>query len=332
MKIKTLFYGFRHGHIYDAHKKITASDKFQIVGYLEENPKARAEAEKNLGVIFSDLDYGTWLKSDIDTVVIGNAYGDRGEAVIQALEAGKNIIIDKPICTNLEQLDKIAKLCANGKVHLQCMLDLRYLPQSIKARKIISGGELGTVRNVSFQGQHMLNYGIRPDWYFEPGMHGGTINDLAIHGIDIVRMVTGEEFSGIDAARTWNSYAVHTPNFKDCAIFMARLKNNAGVMADISYSAPNQSGIMPTYWEFRFWCDEGLLTYNFGTSAVTVFKKSEENPIVIPCEDTDYNYVDEFLEELSSGNNFVTKNVLQSSKIALTIQKWADERSEYAKI
>ena len=36
-------------------------------------------------------------------------------------------------------------------------------------------------------------------WYFEEGKHGGTINDIAIHGIDLVRYLTGKNVTKIGA-------------------------------------------------------------------------------------------------------------------------------------
>ena len=332
MKLKTLFYGFRHGHVYGVYHKIINSDSFEVVGCVEENDVARHDAQEKLGILFSNVDYETWLTRDVDVVVIGGAYADRGEAVIRALEAGKHVIADKPICTELAQWERISVLCRQSNLHLQCMLDLRYLPQTIEAQKQIRSGKLGAVRNISFQGQHVLNYGTRPGWYFEPGMHGGTINDLAIHGIDLVRMITGMEFVGVDAARTWNAYAAKAPHFNDCAVFMARMENGAGVMADISYSAPEYGGEMPTYWEFRFWCDQGLLTFCFGSNCVTIYKKGEAAPKVITCKGIGFDYVTEFLDALSSSDSTMTKNVLQSSKVALLLQKHAEERNAYAEI
>jgi len=32
-------------------------------------------------------------------------------------------------------------------------------------------------------------WGTRPAWYFEPGMHGGTLNDIAIHALDFIPWV-----------------------------------------------------------------------------------------------------------------------------------------------
>jgi len=48
--------------------------------------------------------------SNVDIVAIGDYFGIRGEMVMSALQSGKHVICDKPICTNLHELDVIESL------------------------------------------------------------------------------------------------------------------------------------------------------------------------------------------------------------------------------
>lgn len=326
MSFKILFNGFRHGHINGLYQKVTSSAIAEIAGCIEPNDEARAAAESTLGAVFSTRSYDEWLASDIDAVAIGNAYGERGQMIIKALKAGKHIIADKPICTSLSELEEIERISREKNLVVACMLDLRYLPQTAKACEILDSGALGEVKNVSFNGQHAIGYGSRPSWYFEEGMHGGTINDLAIHGVDLVRMLTHKEFSKIDAARVWNSYAYQNKDFKDSALFMARLEGDAGVLADVSYSAPSpQTFSLPSYWEFRLWCEKGMLTFNWADASVTVYADGEDKPIKYTDLPSGGDYLAEFLEEVENSGRRVTENVFASTKIALTLQAEADK-------
>lgn len=328
MELKILFNGFRHGHIYGLYQKVEASDFSVIAGCIEKNEEAKLAAQTALGAQFSDKSYDEWLSTDIDAVAIGTAYGERGTAIIKALKAGKHVIADKPICTDLAELAEIEKLAKEKNLIIACMLDLRYLPQTRKACEILDSGLLGEVRNISFNGQHPLNYGTRPSWYFEAGMHGGTINDLSIHGVDLVRMLTHQEFTKIDAARAWNSYATKEPNFKDCALFMARLENGAGVLADVSYSAPSQAFSLPSYWEFRVWCDKGMLQFNWATPSVTVYIEGKKDPVCYSDLAENGDYLSEFANEFQGGIRRMTDNILASTKTALLLQKEADKEAE----
>lgn len=327
-KLKILFCGFRHGHINGLYKKVAESDIAEIVGCVEENAEARAAAEKNLGATFSDRSYEEWLEiGDFDTVAIGNAYGERGKKVIAALRAGKHIIADKPLCTSAEELVEIRELSEKKNLKIACMLDLRYIPQTLRAKEILHSGRLGEIKNIGFTGQHALNYGTRPSWYFEEGMHGGTVNDLSIHGVDLVRMFTRSEFSAVDGARLWNSYAKEEKQFKDSAMLMARLESGAEVLADVSYSAPSQVFSMPTYWDFKIWGEKGLLTFNYINNSVTVYEEGTPEPLVFEGVESDNDYLTELVREIEEDTRCVTENVLRSTDAALFLQREADRRS-----
>ena len=323
--MKILFYGFRHNHIRALYKKALASPQFEIAGCIEPDDAAREAATAALGMDFSSMSYAEWLKTDIDAVAIGCRYGDRGAAVIEALRAGKHVIADKPLCTSLTEWQTICKLSEANDCKIGCMLDLRDLPQVARAKEILDSGRLGTVRNISFNGQHCIDYAHRPAWYFEEGMHGGTVNDLAIHGIDLVRLLTGMEFTHVDAARTWNAYATRHPDFKDCAAFLARLSNGAAVLADISYSAPSQVFSLPSYWEFRIWCDRGLMCLSYNDPAVTVWEEGATEPQRLDGIAPVCDYLGDFAAEVTSNARTLTESVLRSTETALLLQQYADQ-------
>lgn len=325
--LKFLFCGFRHSHVYTLYKQIALAPFAQIVGCIEPNAQARAAAAQALGAEFSPLPYRQWLQTDVDVVVIGNAYGLRGADVLAALRAGKHVLADKPLCTDLTQLEEIRRTALEKNLKIGCMLDLRDLPQVQAARRLLAEGSLGSVRSVAFNGQHCLDYDHRPQWYFEPGMHGGTINDLAIHGIDLVRRLTGQDFVQIDAARVWNAFAVKHPRFKDCAQFMARLQNGAGVLADVSYAAPNATPPLPCYWEFRFWCDKGMLTFSYPAKNALLYRKGEAEPTVLENAPTDDSYLEAFVQEIEQNTQAVTQGVLAATQTALELQRFADKEA-----
>ena len=324
--MKILFYGFRHNHIRALYKKALASPDFEIVGCVEPDPAARAAAEEALGIPFSNRSYVQWLADpELDAVAIGTAYGKRGEAVYNAMRAGKHVIVDKPLCTSIKELWAIETASERFGGKIGCMLDLRDMPQTARAKEILDSGRLGQVRNITFTGQHCLDYAHRPAWYFEEGMHGGTINDLAIHGIDLVRLLTGREFVHVDGARVWNAYATRHPDFKDCATFMARLDGGAGVLADVSYSAPSQVFSMPTYWEFKIWCAKGYLTFHYTEDGVTLYEEGAKEPEVLAGLPAEMDYLDELIEAVQTGDSTRTEEVLRSTQTALTLQAYADK-------
>ena len=320
---KIVFNGFRHGHVNGLYKAAKVCEDLEIVGCYEPDEAARKTASDTLGAEIVGDGYAEMLAA-ADIVAIGGRYGERGAAIIEALKAGKHIIADKPICTSMEELAEICRLSEEKKLSVICMLDLRYTASTQAAKAVLESGELGEVRNVSFNGQHCLDYGKRPMWYFEEGMHGGTVNDIAIHGVDLVRYLTGMDFTYADAVRSWNSYATAEPHFKDCSMFMARLENGAGVMADVSYSAPSVALSMPSCWEFRFWCEKGMMEFNYTSPEVRIYKEGEREVRRIQGEKTGENWLTDLLHEMETGDRTATRGALLSTEQTLWLQSQAE--------
>ena len=315
-----LFAGFRHSHIMGLYDMAVENPNVNIVGCFERDIKNSIVAD-NTDINFNFDSYEDALKDEsIDAVAIGDYYGIRGKMVIEALRHGKHVICDKPICTSLKELNTIEKLVKKTGLTVSCMLDLRYMPQADKVKKMIADGLIGEVINASFTGQHCLDYGNRPGWYFEKGKHGGTINDIAIHGVDLVRYITGKNLTEVRCAKTWNAFAKSEPDFGDCGQFMVDMEGMA-LMADVSYAAPKFNGIMPTYWEFYFWGTEGMIRFNLANNTIHVFKETEE---IIECPATTIEHMRDFIRETQGESTVLnTEDILKSQRQVLTIQKAA---------
>ena len=320
--MKIAFAGFRHGHILSLYEAAVKADDIEIVGCLEEDECAREAVKAAHGIKFNFCDYRALLSDkSVETVAIGDYYGKRGQMVIAALEAGKHVICDKPICTSLDELSRIESLSKERGLVVGCMLDLRFMKTAQKARALVRSGEIGRLLNASFTGQHCLDYGNRPHWYFEEGKHGGTINDIAIHGVDIVRFVSGKDLTKVCYAETKNGFASSEPNFKDMGHFVAEF-GELTLMADISYSAPKFDGILPTYWSFCFWGTEGLISFNLADDELHIYKRTET---VIKCGNEAPDHLRELALQIACGESLMTtEDVLKSQRQVLEIQRAAE--------
>ncbi len=316
------FAGFRHSHILALYDSVQQCEGVNLIGCFEENIAVKEQIEAEKGISFSYASYEELLGDDrVDAVAVGDYYGIRGKRIIKALMAGKHVIADKPLCTNLEELEEIQKLTQQTGLKVGCMLDLRYMPQVQKIKEMIQSGELGRVHIASFTGQHCLDYGNRPNWYFEAEKHGGTINDIAIHGIDLLRLITGKNLTEVIYAKTWNAFAEQEPHFHDCAQFIIKMED-ISVSADVSYAAPKCSEMLPTYWEFTLWGTKGMARFNLKEETLFVFRSEKE---VYSFEKTSPEMIQDFLKEVNGEISlFNTADVLETQKQVLLIQKAAE--------
>lgn len=320
--MKIAFAGFRHGHIWALYNSAVSNPEIEVVGCFEEDSSAREAAEQKIGKRFEFGSFDEILQNPrIDTVAIGDYYAKRGSLAIASLKAGKHVICDKPICTSLCELDEIERISREKGLQVSCMLDLRYIPHTAKAKEIIKSEILGKINIISFTGQHPLSYGSRPKWYFEEGKHGGTINDIAIHGIDLLRYLLGRDITEVEYAKTWNAFAEKEPSFKDCGQFIAKM-GDITINADVSYSAPRYS-ILPTYWRFEFWGTEAMMSFCLAEKKIDIYGKEHK---VIELEDSSSEFLRDMLLEIKGEKTVLGRDdILKSQRQVLEIQKAADE-------
>ena len=317
------FAGFRHAHILSLYDSAVKNEGVNVVGCFEADA-ATADSLSHINFNYSTFEE---LLADerVEAVAIGDYYQKRGAMVIEALRHGKHVICDKPICTELDELKTIRELSTEKGLVVSCMLDLRYMPQVEKVKEMLAEGAIGDLHIASFTGQHPLNYGVRPSWYFEDGKHGGTINDIAIHGIDLLRYLTGRDLTKINCARSWNAFASEVPSFKDSAHLMIEMGEMA-VIADVSYAAPRFSGILPTYWDFKLWGSDGMISFNYRDPSIYLYKGDET---VIRGEPAVPDCLGDFMSEVSGIRTVLNESdVLASQEQVLKIQKFADSAAD----
>ncbi len=320
------FMGFRHGHIYSLYKKAAQHPSVEIVAACEEDATARAAVQPSVKITHTSW---TDMLANVscDIVAIGDYYGKRGKLAIDALAHGKHVILDKPICTTLAELDEMEALATRLDLRIGCMLDLRTSPSFVCARQAIRDGVIGRVTQIQFNGQHPLLRETRPEWYFEGGKHGGTINDIAIHAVDMLSFLTGESVKRIAAARTWQAFDVRSTSFNDAAQLMLELDSGCGVLGDVSYSAPNSQGYsLPTYWRFTVWGTRGLLEFSVTDPQVKAYLDAEKSvKILTPSEDVGLDFLDSFLSDIEGTSvELNTATVVAASRKTLEIQAQAD--------
>jgi predicted dehydrogenase len=325
MKTRFAFAGFRHGHILDLLTGVEECPETEVVACCEEDAPAREELASKGRVKITHTDFAAMLRDvECDVIAVGDYYARRGAIVLAALRAGKHVLSDKPLCTTLAEQDEIERLAAERNLVVGLQLDSRGYAAMRTLREIIRGGDIGDVASIHIDGQHPLLFGTRPGWYFEPGKHGGTINDIGIHAFDFVPWLTGLAWGEVSAARSWNAKARDFPHFHDCAQFMATLSNGAGVLADFSYLAPDALGYqLPHYWHILVHGTLGLAETHLFAQEVTVINDSSLAPEHRPAgEHRTRGYLQDCLQELrgQAPADLTSADCLRASRLALETQ------------
>ncbi len=329
MNNRIAFAGLRHPHIFSLWDKAAIHPGCEIVAACEPDAATREalRAEGKHAVTHENFSH-MLEESGCTIVAIGDVYADRGSLAIAALKAGRHVILDKPICTSLEELAEVERLARAGNLAVGCQLDLVEEPGIRALRAVIASGAIGRVCTITTLAQHPLRYGVRPGWYFEPGRHGGTINDIGIHLIDMAPWLTGSPWKETLLAREWNAKAIKEPHFRDCAQFYGVLEDGTACFTDVSYLAPDKAGYaLPQYWRLTVHGTKGLAETSYGKpgAAVTTDDDSATRDVAAPA-DAPRGYLQDFLDEIGGNPNpdgITTPRVIRSSRHALQAQKHA---------
>jgi predicted dehydrogenase len=336
--MRLAFVGFRHGHAMGLYTAAAGHAGMQIVAACEEDAQTAQALQEGGKVRVTHQNYIDMLdKVPCDAVGVGDYFEKRGRIVLEALKRGKHVIADKPICTRRSELEEIAAIAAARRLRVGCLLDLRGGGAVRTVRRLIRENTIGEIHTVTFLAQHPLIYASRPAWYWVPGMQGGTINDIAIHALDIIPWVTGRKIVEVTAARGWNARLPQHPHFQDGAQIMLKLDNGGGVMGDVSYLAPDGCGYtVPQYWRMTFHGSGGMLECGMDSVPVMLARDADKQPQTLPPDPAvPHAALNSFLREVEGMEGEIaptTLEVLEASRVALIAQEAADKNLRDVKV
>lgn len=146
---------------------------------------------KKFGFVQAATDAATVLDSaEIDTVVIATRHDAHARQVLAALQAGKHVFCEKPLCLTLDDLAEI-KREAEGRPYQQLMLGFnrRFAPQVVKMKALLASVDQPKNVIITVNASE-----IPPDhWTQNPVLGGGRIIGEACHFVDLARYLVGAQ-------------------------------------------------------------------------------------------------------------------------------------------
>ena len=134
-------------------------------------------------------------RDDIDLVSICTPSGLHSAAAIAAAEAGKHVIVEKPLDVTLEKIDAMIEACRKNHVQLHCIFNNRYRAGNMFVKKAIDAGRFGRLINANAN----VRWYREPDYYLKSPWHGtkaldggGALMNQSIHYIDLLLWMAGD--------------------------------------------------------------------------------------------------------------------------------------------
>lgn len=151
------------------------------------------------------------LTSDIDLVVISTPNQYHVPMAIQAMRAGKHVVVEKPVAATSKEADELCRIAKNEKVLLTVYQNRRLDGDFLTVKKIIDENRIGEVVDYECHFDRFVNGKSTKQWKADGGKGIDLLYDIGIHLIDQVYSLFGmpdevyadlrkqrEESSGID--------------------------------------------------------------------------------------------------------------------------------------
>lgn len=126
---------------------------------------------------------------EVELITVAVPNDSHEEIVVAALNAGKNVICEKPVALSLESLDRMIAAAEANHVHFSTHQNRRWDVDYLAMKQIHDSGEIGKVINL--ESRIHGSRGIPSDWRGEKAHGGGMLYDWGIHLIDQVLMIFG---------------------------------------------------------------------------------------------------------------------------------------------
>jgi predicted dehydrogenase len=134
------------------------------------------------------------------------------EPTIEAMEAGKHVIVEKPMAMNSREAYEMVKVAERTGVINMVAHNYRFVPAIVLARQLIGSGSLGRIYHFRalYLQQSLANPEAPMTWRLRREYAGyGTIADLGSHVIDLARYLIGEVISVNGTLYTFNRFRVN---------------------------------------------------------------------------------------------------------------------------
>tara|TARA_B100001057_G_C22829268_1_gene942720 strand:- start:182 stop:1192 length:1011 start_codon:yes stop_codon:yes gene_type:complete len=326
--------GIDHGHIFDMLDKMlnegchcnsfwTEGDPLTLKEFNKKYPNIKRKENKE--EVFND--------PSIDMILIASIPKDRANYPINALKAGKDVMVDKPGCTTIEQLNEIKQnVKAAQKIWSVNFSERFHVAAVAKAEELVAEGKIGKVKQTIGTGPHRQGNYKRPAWFYDRQSYGGIITDIGSHQIHQFLVFTNSNEAKINHALVENTTKKEFPGFQDFG--EVNLTGNGGHgYIRLDWFTPDS---LPTWGDGRLLIlgDEGFIEIRKYTDLAKskngnhLFLANNEELKYIDCSNVKLPYFNNLINDVLNRTETACSQELTylTMEIAIKAQECAEQK------
>lgn len=251
---------FAHGHVGMYAHMIKGFDDVELAACWDDDEDRGRQNAEAFGIAYSPHLEDVISRSDINCVIVASETNKHAPLCIAAMEAGKNVLLQKPMAITLAECDSIIQTVKKTGAWFSLAFQMRCDPQNIRMREIIQQGTLGKIGMV--RRRHcigvLFNKGFYEGptrWHTQAASNKGMFFDDAIHALDWLYWTLGRKPVSV-IAEIGNVLTDVAPDDTGAAIF----RFEDGLFADIYNSSVTWAGENTT----EIYGDKGVIIQNHG--------------------------------------------------------------------
>lgn len=251
--------GYAHGHVSTYSAGIKTYDDCELVACWDHDEPRGKERAATFGIEYSPVIEDVVSRQDVQLCIIGAETNRHADCVLAAAQAGKDVILQKPMALTLDDCDRIIEAVDRARIWFSLAFQMRYDPVNIRMKQLVDEGAVGRVGIV--RRRHCLNllfneaFATGPSkWHIDPEQNMGMWMDDASHAADWFYWMLGAPVSVM--AEIDNVLTTIAPDDTGMAIYRFR-NGEMGLLFNSSVIHAAESTV-------EIYGDRGVIIENYG--------------------------------------------------------------------
>jgi predicted dehydrogenase len=171
---------------------------------------------------------------ELDMVVIGVPNDAHCQVTLDCLAAGKHVVLEKPLCLNLAEADRLIPAARQAKCKLMYAEELCFAPKYVRLKQLLDSGALGTPTLIKQSEKHDGPHA--PHFWDVTRSGGGVTMDMGCHAIEFFRWMLGRpKIKSVYAQMGTHVHGAKTKG-DDNAVLILEFENGATAVAEESWT------------------------------------------------------------------------------------------------
>jgi predicted dehydrogenase len=199
----------------------------------------RLAAERGIPHHTTD-DRALFDRKEIDLVVLGLPNDLHCDVTLRAAEAGKHVVVEKPMALSLGECDRMITACHRAGVMLGYAEEICFAPKYVRLKQLADQGAFGRVHLVKQSEKHD---GPHASWFYNTRRSGGGVTmDLGCHAVEFFRWMLGRDGAKAEVIGAYAQMSTHVHGDKtdgdDEALLILDFEGGAVGLAEESWTKP----------------------------------------------------------------------------------------------